>query len=371
MSTSSHPTSAPQPSAPWWSAGPVTLHVGDAHDALATMPDASVDCIVTSPPYWGLRSYDTGQWHDGHADCDHRLAPNPSGGQQRLCPECGAVWTDRQYGQEATIDGYVNHLVAVFNQARRVLHPQGTLWLNLGDSYASTGPRKAQPHGTNSVISGNYTRQKWTPGAVAGLPAKSLIGIPWRVALALQANNWILRNAAVWAKTNGQPSSAKDRLTTTYEMVFLFTRSPRYFFDLDAIRIPLKDSNDRRLRAPVTHGKPGDSKTRGHDRTRPPGKNPGDVWPYPTRAFKEAHFAAYPIEVPLRCIAAGCRPDGVVLDPFSGAATTGLAALQLGRRYIGVDLSSSYAAIAHQRILHQMQQLGMSVDDQGQPDEKD
>jgi len=361
--TSPHPTPAPQP-APWWSAGPVTLHVGDAHDVLAAMPDASVDCIVTSPPYWGLRSYDTGQWHGGRADCDHDAAPSPAGAHQaRTCSECGAVWTDGQYGQEPTVGEYVDRLVTVFDQARRVLHPQGTLWLNLGDSYAGTGPRAARPHGSNSIIGGNYNHRQWTPGAVAGLRPKNLIGVPWRVALALQStNNWILRNAAVWLKTNGQPSSARDRLTTTYEMVFLLTRSPRYFFDLDAIRIPLKNPNDRRLR-PSAGTRTGSGGTRGHDPTRPRGKNPGDVWPYPTRPLREAHFAAYPIEIPLRCIAAGCRPEGTVLDPFSGAATTGLAALQLGRRYVGVDLSSQYAALAKRRLLSQLPELGEAADD--------
>ncbi|MDG4829942.1 site-specific DNA-methyltransferase [Solwaraspora sp. WMMD1047] len=345
-------TPTPEP-APWWRAGPVSLHVGDAHEVLAALPDASVDCIVTSPPYWGLRSYDTGRWNGGRADCGHDAAPSRAGPHQpRTCPACEAVWTDGQYGQEPTIGEYVDRLVAVFDQARRVLHPHGTVWLNLGDSYAGTGPRTARPHGTRSVIGGNYNHRQWTPGAVAGLPAKNLIGIPWRVALALQANKWILRNAAVWAKTNGQPSSARDRLTTTYEMVFLLTRSPRYYFDLDAIRIPLKNPHDRRLRTSTgSRPGPGGHRARDTDPTRPRGKNPGDVWPYPTRALKEAHFAAYPIEIPLRCIAAGCRPEGVVLDPFSGAATTGLAALHLGRSYIGVDLSSQYAAIAKRRLL--------------------
>ena len=317
--------------APWWSAGPVTLYTGDAHDVLAALPDASVDCIVTSPPYWGLRSYDTGGWQGGHGGCDHAAAPDPP----RTCPSCSAVWTDRQYGQEATVGAYVDHLVGVFDQARRVLHPAGTAWLNLGDSYASSGPRAARPHGTTSIIGSTYHQRKWTPGRVAGLAAKNLIGIPWRVALALQASGWILRSAVVWSKTNGQPSSVRDRLTTTYEMIFLFTRSQRYFFDLDAIRVPVKDPSDPRLRDP----------------TRPRGKNPGDVWPYPTRPLREAHFAAFPVEIPLRCVAAGCRPGGTVLDPFSGAATTGLAALALDRRYIGIDLSPDYNAIGRRRLL--------------------
>lgn len=330
--------------APAWSAGPVTLYTGDAHDVLSAMPDTSVDCIVTSPPYFGLRSYETGQWSGGRADCqDHHVA-NPAGAaMSSTCPTCGGVWADRQYGREATVEEYIEHLVAVFDQARRILHPAGTLWLNLGDSYAGTGPRTARPHAPSGVVGGNYDRRQWTPGAVAGLRPKNLIGVPWRVALALQGTNqWWLRNAIVWAKTNGQPSSVRDRLITSYEMVFLLTRSPRYDFNLDAIRIPLKHPHDPRRRA-----------------GQPPGKNPGDVWPYPTRPLKQAHFAAFPIEIPLRCIRAGCRPGGTVIDLFSGAATTGLAALQLGRRYIGIDLNPDYTTLAQHRLSHQMQQLGI------------
>jgi len=339
-----------RPPAPSWRTGAVALYTGDAHDVLSTMPDSCVDCIVTSPPYFGLRSYETGRWSGGRTDCRDHGASSPAA--PTSCSACGAVWVDRQYGRESTVSEYIDHLVAVFDQARRILHPAGTLWLNLGDSYAGTGPRTARPHGSNNVVGANYDRRQWTPGTVEGLRPKNLIGVPWRVALALQADNWILRNAVVWAKTNGQPSSVRDRLTTSYEMVFLLTRSPRYDFDLDAIRIPLKHPRDPRRRA-----------------SQPPGKNPGDVWPYPTRPLKQAHFAAFPIDIPLRCIAAGCRPGGTVLDPFSGAATTGLAALQLNRRYIGIDLNPDYTDLAHQRILHQMQQLGMSVDDQGLPDE--
>ncbi len=209
--------------------------------------------------------------------------------------------------------------------------------------------------------------------------------MPWRVALALQADNWILRNAVVWAK-NAMPQSVRDRLSTTYELVFLLTRSPRYNFDLDAIRVPLKHPNrSQTARSPDGAGDPPgtpgsrlrprrrDVHRRGkydtdpqvfatgehgaamrpgrpHNAAHPLGKNPGDLWHYPTRPLKEAHFAAFPVDIPLRCIAAGCRPGGVVLDPFSGAATTGLAALHLGRRYIGVDLSSEYAAIAQRRL---------------------
>ena len=256
---------------PWWSGRNIDLYVGDAREVLTGFADESVDCIVTSPPYFGLRSYDTGRWEPNPGTCPH--IPAPSIGQH--CPHCDANWSDGQYGQEDTVEQYVHHLVAVFDQARRVLHRHGTLWLNLGDSYAGNKPRTAPKHGPNSVMRGAHNTGKWMTGTVEGIAPKNLIGIPWRVAFALQARGW-LRNAIVWAKTNGQPSSVNDRLTTTYELVFLFTRSPRYHFNLDAIRIPVKHPNDKRRQKNPTGAK---------------GKNPADVWAFPTRASREAHLA--------------------------------------------------------------------------------
>jgi site-specific DNA-methyltransferase (cytosine-N4-specific) len=316
--------------APWWTSSAATLYVGDAREVLAQLPEESADCIVTSPPYFGLRSYDTGTWHDGQENCSHIAQPRP----EQRCPQCGARWVDRQYGQEESVEAYVENLLAVFDQARRVLHRDGTLWLNLGDTYAGNKTRSAPRHGTSSVMTGEYATRKWMAGAVPGVPPKSLVGVPWRVALGLQQRGWILRNAAIWAKTNSQPSPVLDRLTSTYEMLFMLTRSQHYYFDLDAIRVPPKNPDDPRRRTAR-------------------GKNPGDVWNYPTRPLREAHFAAYPIEIPLRCIAAGCRPQGAVLDPFSGVGTTGLAALRLGRLYAGIDLGRSYAEIARRRLLDQ------------------
>jgi hypothetical protein len=218
------------------------------------------------------------------------------------------------------------------------------------------------------------------------VPRKNLLGMPWRVALALQADEWVLRNAVVWAKRNPMPESVRDRLSTTYEFVFLLTTNPTYHFDLDAIRVPLRrpealgegipvggphvaegallSASSRRRGRSVYGAKYGDqaSFARGphgaairptgcrHDRTHPRGKNPGDVWHLSTRPLRDAHFATFPIDIPLRCIAAGCPEGGVVLDPFSGAATTGLAARQLGRRYIGIELNASYNQLAAARL---------------------
>lgn len=378
-----------------WADGPVTLYTGDAEQVLASLPTASVDCIVTSPPYWGLRDYGTGVWTGGRNDCSHSGAQTVAAarriGQSRLCPACGATWVDQQHGLERSLTAYVDRLVAVFTEARRVLHPAGTMWVNLGDSYASgeTGCTDAASRYPSLGRTQPITRRSRRIGHRSGLAPKNLLGVPWRVAFALQATEmWWLRNAIVWAKTNPMPESVRDRLSCTHEMIFLLTPSPRYHFDLDAIRVPRKDP-DALARSPVIGGvrkgprnavgsgtrryghntygppkytnpdpvvfagrRPGTNMLAGrqHDNRHPRGKNPGDVWHLSTRPLREAHFAAFPVDIPLRCIAAGCRPGGTVLDPFSGAATTGLAAIRLGRRYIGVDLNPNYTAIARRRL---------------------
>ncbi|MBN1174991.1 MAG: site-specific DNA-methyltransferase [Micromonosporaceae bacterium] len=364
-----------------WTCGPATLHTGDALSVLTTMPNASVDCLVSSPPYWGMRDYLTGAWRQGQAGCRHERAPSLAAArraaQPRRCPDCQAVWVDQQHGLEPTLAGYIDRLVAVFAEARRVLHPAGTLWLNLGDSYATgeTGRRDAGHRYPRLGQHQPERRDRRLP-QYSGLPRKNLLGLPWRIAFALQREGWILRNAVVWAK-NAMPESVRDRLSTSYEMIFLLVRGPQYYFDLDAIRIPATGTGASRRRRPPRSGAPsgaglakyataepaifagrphGAAMLPGHrhDTAHPKGKNPGSIWPMSTRPLKEAHFAAFPIDLPLRCITAGCRPGGTVLDVFSGTATTGLAALQLGRRYVGIELNPEYNRLAQQRISHQL-----------------
>lgn len=367
--------------------GPAELYLGDAAQVLAAMPDDSVDCLVTSPPFWGLRDYGTGAWHGGDSACGH-----PLGRARRTdgitCPACPARWSDPQYGLETRLDDYLDHLVAVFDQARRVLAPTGTCWINLGDSY-SAGTRLA--YDTTGGIAGN--RQLPAGRRRVPLPAKNLIGVPWRAAFAIQASGWLLRNAVVWAKPNPMPESVRDRLSVTYELLFLFTKSPRYFFTLDPIRIPLArpDAADgtrtiggihkgrtggvdatRRRRGTSRYGankhsgdpaagagsrnlRPvGHAHTAGH----PAGRNPGDVWRIATRPYRGAHVAPFPLDLPLRAIAAGCPEGGLVLDPFCGAGTTGLAALQLGRRFAGIDISAGFLDETHQRLAPHLPEPG-------------
>ncbi|WP_318201092.1 DNA-methyltransferase [Streptomyces sp. SCL15-4] len=327
---------------PYYRDEQITLLLGDALDQLRTLPDSSVDCIVTSPPYYGLRDY-------------------------------GA---EGQYGLEATPAEYVETMRALFAEARRVLADDGTLWLNLGDSYSSgqgalNTDFNERWHGEGS--SGQRKQEKGRPSrrrdgaevaaarrAVTGLPPKNLLMIPERVAMALQDDGWILRNKIVWHKTNAMPSSVNDRLSNRYEHLFLFSKAERYWFDLDPIREPHAMRPQRRPSGrPVDKiPRPGQPKQTWSTATRnevgvdghPLGRNPGDVWAIPTRPYPAAHFAVFPIDLPLRCINAGCRPGGTVLDPFSGSGTTGAAARQLGRKYVGIDLNPAYHDLAKDRF---------------------
>lgn len=303
---------------PYYSDDSVTLYHGNSLAVLRELPDASVDCCVTSPPYFGLRDY-------GVAG---------------------------QIGAESSPAEFVVALVAVFAEVRRVLADDGTLWLNLGDSYYSG---RGNP-GPNADDKKNVSRRGWTraldkPGQEWGTP-KSLLMLPSRAAIALQDDGWILRNDIIWAKPNGMPESVTDRLSTKHEHLFLLAKSRRYWFDLSPIRQDQSPASvaragraDMRKKdgwADAYHGNPPTGLAQQSSRDTSIGRNPGDVWTIPTQPFSEAHFATFPVEIPRRAIAAGCKPGGVVLDPFSGSGTTGLAAAELGRRYVGIDLNSDY-----------------------------
>jgi site-specific DNA-methyltransferase (cytosine-N4-specific) len=335
----------------------VRLYLGDAADVLATLPEGSVDCVVTSPPYRGHRDYATGTWTGGDPGCHH---PRP--GTADTCAGCGARWVDPQYGHEDTVEDYIEHLRAVFAELRRVLTADGTCWLNLGDTYSTGRPGQA--------------------------PAKNLLGVPWRVALTLQQDGWILRSEVIWHKPNAMPESVQDRLACTHEHLFLLVRSPRYHFTLDPIRLRPACPNT----ADTTHGL-GHARTAGHSATgaparrrntyrqpkyltdpaahhgrpargnliatgtahttaHPAGRNPGTLWSIPTRPSRLPHYAAFPIDLPLRAIAAGCTPGGLVCDPFAGTSTTGVASLRLGHPYIGIDINPAYHDLATDRLLN-------------------
>lgn len=286
---------------PYFHDAQLTLWHGHALDVLQRMPDGTVDCIVTSPPYFQLRSY----LPDGHPD------------------------KHREIGTEPTPREFVAALTAVFAEARRVLANDGTLWLNLGDSYVHR--RASGPQGTSRERAGR-TFTAASAGGWNGLPDKNLTGIPWRVALALQDDGWILRNDIIWRKDNAMPEPVTDRLSSSHEHVFLLTKAPVYWFDLDTIR------QDRIKPAPEPDAS---------------GRNPGDVWSIPTVPFPQTHFAAMPPELAERCLLAGCRPGGTVLDPFSGSGTTGMVAAKHGHRFVGIDLNEDYLRLSLQTRLTQ------------------
>ena len=273
---------------------------GDALDVLSTWPDDVVDCIVTSPPYYRQRDYRR----------------------------------ESQLGREDSPHEYVEKLVAVFAQARRVLKPTGTLWLVLGDKYE--GGRQ--------------------------------LGIPWRVALALESDGWILRSDIIWHKPNAMPSSVKTRPTTDHEYVFFFTRSGRYYYDADAVREPhVTFTEASRMRGGRRHfhqrgGTPENGKNRGnvnlHDGRwdqafHPLGRNRRTVWSIALSKFREAHFAVFPEPLVETCILAGCPRGGLVLDPFLGSGTTAVVARRHQRQYVGIDCVAEYCAMARRRLAGQ------------------
>lgn len=304
---------------PYYQDEQITLYHGDALNVTRELSTGAADCIVTSPPYFGLRDYGI----------------------------------EGQYGLESSPAEYVETMRALSAELRRVLADDGTLWLNLGDSYASTA---SGPQGGNSQLTPNsFAARRGAGGIATGLPQKNLLGIPWRVAFALQDDGWILRNAIVWHKPNAMPESVTDRLSGRYEHVFLYSKSRRYWFDLNPIREPHAERTlDRDKHARGIYYAPGQKPNRRGISTSPlAGANPGDVWSINTQPFAAAHFAVMPVQLAQRCILAGCKPGGIVLDPFNGSGTTGLAAQRIGRRYIGIDLNPEYLELSLKTRLQQ------------------
>jgi DNA modification methylase len=325
----------------------VRILTGDCRAVLATLPESSVHCCVTSPPYFGLRDYGV----------------------------------DGQIGLEPTPAEFVEQLVAVFREVRRVLRDDGTLWLNLGDSYCS---RPNGSIGKESRLEGEFTSHTEFRRAHAlrkhqvhdGLKHKDLIGIPWRVAFALQADGWFLRQDIIWLKPNPMPESVRDRCTKAHEYVFLLSKAQRYHFDADAIAEPVAgdptaprnrwDSKDyevpgQKPQKRVSRSgnlerkpRPGPASSTSHQAGSVPwegsSRNKRSVWTIATQPFSEAHFATMAPELAETCIRAGCPDGGVVLDPFGGAGTTGLVADQLQRDALLIELNPAYAEIARRRI---------------------
>lgn len=305
------------------------LH-GDCLEQLKTLESKSVNCCVTSPPYWGLRDYGV----------------------------------NGQLGLEKTPEDYTEAMVGVFREVKRVLRDDATLWLNLGDSYASD--RKGSGGLTSSIQrrskGSTYNEKKLNHG----LKSKDLVGIPWRVAFALQADGWYLRQDIIWHKPNPMPESVRDRCTKAHEYLFLLTKSPKYYYDHEAIKeksvtrgVPngsikspygqgfSRDPGNRKPRPGIdtNGGNQGNGKIPNRDF-----RNKRSVWTVTTKPFKEAHFATFPTDLIEPCILAGCPKGGIILDPFFGAGTTGLVALKNNRKFIGIELNKEYIKISNKRL---------------------
>jgi len=306
-----------------------THHIitGDCIEGMGTLPDASVHCCVTSPPYWGLRDY-------GHGE---------------------------QIGLEQTPEAYVAKMVEVFREVRRVLRDDGTLWLNLGDSYNGSAPNRS---GSNGYNHGRTNRDKrFSVGGVDGLKPKDLVGIPWRVAFALQADGWYLRQDIIWHKPNPMPESVTDRCTKAHEYIFLLSKSSRYYYDAEAVKEPNADPTrtnykpGKRAYAEGNTEQCNDARTRRNDGFQAyadgkvcDGRNKRSVWTVTTKPFKGAHFATFPPKLIEPCILAGCPEGGTVLDPFTGSGTTAVVALNNHRNFVGTELNADYVKLAEDRI---------------------
>lgn len=299
------------------------IHVGDCLTILPTLEPGSVRTCVTSPPYFGLRDY----------GCDGQI------------------------GLEATPDEFVAAMVAVFREVRRVLADDGTLWLNLGDSYAGNGGQSVQ---TGPLFKGRARQREnvciSSRIAADGLKAKDLCGIPWMVAFALRADGWYLRQDIIWAKRNPMPESVTDRCTKSHEYIFLLTKSSRYYFDAEAIaevatgECPGNKKPTKGWRAYIEGAPEHRSALSLHNIGARETRNKRSVWTVATQPFKEAHFATFPERLIEPCILAGTATGDTVLDPFMGAGTTAVVALRLGRKYVGCELNPEYAQIANRRL---------------------
>lgn len=266
-------------------ADPVQIIHGDVREKIARLPADTFHCCITSPPYWGMRDYG----YEG------------------------------QIGAEADVIAYIDNLVAVFRDVRRVLRPDGTLWLNIGNTYSSGGRAWRDSDAKNKGRAMSYR-----PDTPKGLKPKDLIGVAWMLAMGLQRDGWYLRSDIIWHKPNCQPESVKDRVTVSHEYLFMLTKSEDYYFDQEAIKEPTADGKTR--------------------------KNKRTVWQINTEPCKEAHFAVFPRQLVRPCILAGSPEGGLLLDPFFGSGTVGLVAMETNRRCLGIELKAEFVAIAETRL---------------------
>ena len=363
-------------------------------DTLARMPDNYLDCVITSPPYWQKRQYDIefdAVW-DGDKDCNHDF--NPPTVTNNICVKCGA-WKG-QLGLEPDYRQYLKHLQQIMNEIKRCLKPEGTVWINLGDTYSTLSGKCT---GTKKVVFDSTYLTNVMDGVPLikgnqGMPDKCLMMIPHRFAIDSIDNGWTVRNDIIWGSTNKMPESVTDRFSVKKEYLFFMVKSRKYFFDLDKVRekhLYSNDSNDRQSRWSENYvgknqGKRKPKNIEGQmdekgltkttaglnlksteEKQHPLGKNCGDVsqfwedgtsdfWDIPTQPSSEEHYAAYNVALIRKPVLAGCPEGGIIYDPFMGTGSTAEAAFRANRKYIGSELSKKYARIAEKRMLPLLQQ---------------
>ena len=315
---------------------------GDALETLKNFPDESINCSITSPPYYGLRDY-------------HKK---------------------EQIGREKTVEEYLDRLINVFREVRRVLKKDGTCFIVIGDSYAGTSSKKEQrdpkyPKGRNGQ-NPSITQK------VLGYKSKDLMGIPWRLAFALREDGWYLRSDIIWHKENAMPEACRDRPTRSYEHIFLLSKSPRYYYDYDSLAEPMKEVSKKRY----VRGRSKENKylnensgakiqkineARGYGQYKgdniPQFRNKRDIWTINTTSFRGNHYAAFPPKLAEICMIAGCPKDGIILDPFIGSGTVGLVSLLHNRKYIGIELNEEYVNLTKKRIETEVKKLGKEKED--------
>jgi len=346
---------------------------GDCRDSMRQMAKdgIKVQTCVTSPPYYGLRDYGTAEWEGGNVDCDHIEKIQSHSGERSnrdqtsqifkykgLCKKCGAVSVDGQIGLEQTPQEFINNLVEVFACVWDILEDDGTLWVNLGDSYANNSSQASN----NGRAGFGNPREKVVNRIGNGYKQKDLMGMPWRLAFALQDFGWYLRQDIIWHKPNPMPESVTDRCTKSHEYIFLLTKNAKYYFDADSIKENAINTEEQQIakrnkKQHRANAQEHEAKFVQHNfseiKTVYEKRNKRDVWSVPVKPYSGAHFAVYPPELIEPCILAGSRIGDIVLDPFFGSGTTGQVSQNLGRKWIGCELNKNYEALQNERLSQQ------------------
>ena len=344
------------------------IEFGDCRETMRKWASQGVKAqtCVTSPPYYGLRDYGTAKWEGGDVNCDHVESENKHGGQRadrnqdgykkqfkEFCKKCGAIREDKQIGLEETPEEYIKAMVEVFRCVWDVLEDDGTLWINIGDSYAGNNSRASN----NGRAGFGNAREKVVNRTGEGLKTKDLIGIPWMLAFALRADGWYLRQDIIWSKPNPMPESVQDRCTKSHEYIFLMSKSSKYYYDNESIKEKaIHAGEERSFNSPKKAMRNVDgnvSTGNEHPDALPVEiselKNKRSVWTVNPKPYSGSHFAVFPTELIEPCILAGAPLGGIVLDPFMGSGTTAQVAQDLGRQYLGCELNPEYGKLQKKR----------------------